>query len=174
MFNKESSFRWRQCTDLQNTTYIPSTDTTMGFVRANSVISSVQLESTRRSSENQEVLFDKDPSNSAKATILLLANISTRTCRDVNLVTMMCVHGNFPHWLSFYPTQWKPNLPKSLWQEWSSPISAAIVKCGEKLVIHSQTSTVQPLKFGNGWTISSHTLLGTWLHIHAAITVNPC
>ena len=29
---------------------------------------------------------------------------------------------------------------------------------------------LQPLKFGNGWVISSHTLLGMWLLIHA---VNP-
>ena len=28
--------------------------------------------------------------------------------------------------------------------------------------IHSQTSTVQPLKFGNGWVISSHTL--QWMY----------
>ena len=27
-----------------------------------------------------------------------------------------------------------------------------------KLLIHSQTSTVQPLKFGNGWVISFHTI----------------
>ena len=39
--------------------------------------------------------------------------------------------------------------------------------CGMKLLIHSQTSTVQPLKFGNGWAISSHILLGMWLLIHA-------
>ena len=29
-----------------------------------------------------------------------------------------------------------------------------------KLLVHSQTSTVRPLKFGNGWVISSHTLWG--------------
>ena len=34
-------------------------------------------------------------------------------------------------------------------------------------LIHSQTSTVQPLTFGNGWVILSHTLLGMWLLIHA-------
>ena len=34
-----------------------------------------------------------------------------------------------------------------------------------ELLIHSQTSVVQPLKFGNGWVISSHTLLGMWLLI---------
>ena len=34
------------------------------------------------------------------------------------------------------------------------------------MLINCQTSTVQPLKFGNGYVISSHTLLGMWLHIH--------
>ena len=33
--------------------------------------------------------------------------------------------------------------------------------------IHSQTSTVAPLKFGNGYVISSRTLMGMWLLIHA-------
>ena len=42
------------------------------------------------------------------------------------------------------------------------------------LLIHSQTSTVQPLKFGDGWVILSHTLLDMWLHIHAEIEVNQC
>ena len=42
------------------------------------------------------------------------------------------------------------------------------------LLIHSQTSTVQPLRLGNGETISSHTLLGMWLLIHAGIKVKPC
>ena len=41
-----------------------------------------------------------------------------------------------------------------------------------KLLIHSLTSTVQPLKFRNGQVISSHTLLGVWLLIHAGIKVN--
>ena len=40
--------------------------------------------------------------------------------------------------------------------------------------IHSQTSTVQPLKFGNGYIISSHTLFGLRLLIHAGNKVNPC
>ena len=31
---------------------------------------------------------------------------------------------------------------------------------------------VQPLKFRNGWVISSHTLHGMWLLIHAGIKVN--
>ena len=43
--------------------------------------------------------------------------------------------------------------------------------CEMKLFIHSQTSTVQQLKFGNGQVISSNTLLGVWLLIHAGIKV---
>ena len=45
---------------------------------------------------------------------------------------------------------------------------------GMKLLIHSYTLTVQPLKFGNGLVISSHTLLNMWLLVHAVIKVNPC
>ena len=41
------------------------------------------------------------------------------------------------------------------------------------LLIHSQTSTVQLLKIGNGYIISSHTLLDMWLLIHAGIKVKP-
>ena len=43
-----------------------------------------------------------------------------------------------------------------------------------KLLSHSETSTVQPLKFGKGKVISSHTLLAMWLLIYAGIKVNPC
>ena len=42
------------------------------------------------------------------------------------------------------------------------------------LLILSQTSTVQPLKFGNAQVISSHTLLGMWLIIHAGIKLTYC
>ena len=48
-------------------------------------------------------------------------------------------------------------------------MNTSIIKCEMKLLIHSQTSTVQPLKFGNGQVISSHTLLGMWLLIHAGL-----
>ena len=42
--------------------------------------------------------------------------------------------------------------------------------CGMKLPTHSQTSTMlSSLKFGNGQIISSHTLLGLWLLIHAEV-----
>ena len=43
-----------------------------------------------------------------------------------------------------------------------------------KLFIHSQTSAVQLLEFGNGKVNSSHSLLGMWLFIHAGIKVKPC
>ena len=41
-------------------------------------------------------------------------------------------------------------------------------------IIHSQTSTVQPLMFGNVEVISSHDLLGPLLLIHVGFKVNPC
>ena len=41
-----------------------------------------------------------------------------------------------------------------------------------KLFIHSQISTVEPLKIGNGWIISTHTLQDIWILIHAGIKVN--
>ena len=49
----------------------------------------------------------------------------------------------------------------------------SIIKCEMKLLINSQTSTVQPLKFGNGYVISSHTLLGMWWLLHAGIKLKP-
>ena len=42
-----------------------------------------------------------------------------------------------------------------------------------KLLIHSQTWTVAPLKFGNGYVISYLILLGIWLLVHAGLTLNP-
>ena len=48
------------------------------------------------------------------------------------------------------------------------------VKCGMKLLIHSQTSTVAPLKFGIGHVISSYILWWMWLFIHAGNKVNLC
>ena len=36
-----------------------------------------------------------------------------------------------------------------------------------KLFIYSHTSTVLPLKFGNRYVISSHTLLGVWLPMYS-------
>ena len=45
--------------------------------------------------------------------------------------------------------------------------------CGIKLLIHSKNSMVQPLKFRNGFVISSHAFLGMELLIHAGIKVKP-
>ena len=42
-----------------------------------------------------------------------------------------------------------------------------------KLLIHTQTSTVQPLQFGKEYIISPHTLLAKWVLIHAEIKVKP-
>ena len=42
-----------------------------------------------------------------------------------------------------------------------------------KLIIHYQTFTVQPLKSVKEPVISSHTLLGMWLHFHDGIEVKP-
>ena len=41
------------------------------------------------------------------------------------------------------------------------------VKCGMKLLTHSQTATAQLFKFENWYVITSNTLLGVWLLIHA-------
>ena len=48
------------------------------------------------------------------------------------------------------------------------------MRCGMKLLIYSQSSTVQPLKYVNGYVISSHTFLGMWILLYAVIKVNPC
>ena len=45
----------------------------------------------------------------------------------------------------------------------------SIIMCGMKLLIHPQTSVVQPLKFGNNFIF---TLLGMWLLIRGGIKVN--
>ena len=48
------------------------------------------------------------------------------------------------------------------------------IKCGMKSLIHCQTSTVLPWKFGNGYMISSHTLRGLWSLIDNGIKIDPC
>ena len=50
----------------------------------------------------------------------------------------------FSKWFNFNPKHAK--------------VITVIIKCGMKLPIQSHTSAVALLKFGNGWTISSHTL----------------
>ena len=42
----------------------------------------------------------------------------------------------------------------------------------DEITYPSRTSTVQPLKFGNGEVISFYTLLGMWLLIHAGLKLN--
>ena len=51
--------------------------------------------------------------------------------------------------------QW-PLLPT--WFNFNPSIITYPVRCGMKLLIHSQNSMKEPLKFGNGYVISSHTL----------------
>ena len=41
--------------------------------------------------------------------------------------------------------------------------------CGMKLLLHSQTSTVEPLRFGDGYMILSQIWLSMWLYIQAEI-----
>ena len=58
-------------------------------------------------------------------------------------------------------------------------VITSIMKCEMKLLVYSQTSKVQPSRCGDGKVISSHTLLGMWLSVHAGIesihvsTTNP-
>ena len=53
-------------------------------------------------------------------------------------------------------------------------VIASIIRQWMKLLIHSQTSTIERLMFENVYIISPRTLLGMWLLIHAGIQVNPC
>ena len=46
-----------------------------------------------------------------------------------------------------------------------------MMKYGMKLLIHSQTSMVEPLKFEKGQVISFYSLLGMWLLIHVGLLV---
>ena len=55
----------------------------------------------------------------------------------------------------------------------STLIPAWIRNC-IRYYVWDQTSTVQLLRFGNAWVISSHTLPHSWLISHAGINVNPC
>ena len=74
--------------------------------------------------------------------------------------------------LSIHINPWK--LLEPLLLTWFNFNPSMDIKWEIKLLIHSQTSTVQPLKFGNGYVIPSNTLMGMWLLIHADIKVNPC
>ena len=57
--------------------------------------------------------------------------------------------------------KWQEPVTPFSWEEtvFTSQVTpTARIKCGMKFLIHSQTSTVPPLKFWNGEVISSHTL----------------
>ena len=47
-------------------------------------------------------------------------------------------------------------------------------KVWDEITYSFQTLTVQPLKFGSGWVVSLHTILGVWLFIHTRIKGNLC
>ena len=51
------------------------------------------------------------------------------------------------------------------WFNFNLEMDASIMKCGVSYL----SIPVLPLKFGNRHVISSHTLLGMWLLIHAGI-----
>ena len=53
---------------------------------------------------------------------------------------------------------------------WILEVIISIAICGMGLFIYSQT--VQPLRFGNGYIISSCILLGMWLVIHMGLLCN--
>ena len=76
-----------------------------------------------------------------------------------------------------------PNIPQISWYYLSrslNPLAIPFTTCfninpivDKKLSFnHFQTSIIAPLKFGYGWIISSHILLGLWLLIHAG-TLRP-
>ena len=55
---------------------------------------------------------------------------------------------------------------------WTWISNYTIIRRGMKFLIRSQKSTVAPLMLRNGWVISPHTLLGTWLLVHDGIKVH--
>ena len=87
--------------------------------------------------------------------------------------------GNIPM-TSEFPVQMTSNGENvSIWWRYHAPPDPVIrVRIGYhprmKLLILSQTSTVQPLKLGDGYAISPHTTLSMWLVIYAGIIINPC
>ena len=73
---------------------------------------------------------------------------------------------------------WFETLSRPLWRQCNAEsqhgeVITPSIKSGMKSFIHSQTSTVQPLTFGNGEVTSSPTLLSMWLLIQSRIKVNP-
>ena len=48
-----------------------------------------------------------------------------------------------------------------------------LIQCAIELLIHYQISTVQPLKFRNGYVIALHTLQWVELFMHAGIKIDP-
>ena len=71
---------------------------------------------------------------------------------------------------NIYPTAPVTNI--DLFKSQQGKVATFIIKCGMKLLIHSQNSTIQPLKYCD--VISAHTLFQMWLYIHVENKVNPC
>ena len=53
-------------------------------------------------------------------------------------------------------------------------VNTSTIKYEMKWLIHSKHSTVQPLKFGNGWIIAFNPLSHMWLLFNRRIKVNTC
>ena len=53
-------------------------------------------------------------------------------------------------------------------------LSLASIDFNSNMDMYLYTSVAAPLKFENGYVISSHTSLGMWLFIHVGIEVYPC
>ena len=65
---------------------------------------------------------------------------------------------------------WKRSLMLTLYYTWISNYNIHYNACDE--TTYPYQTSMAPLKFLNGWLILSHTLLSTWLRIHAVIKVN--
>ena len=65
---------------------------------------------------------------------------------------------------------WKRSLMLTLYYTWISNYNIHYNACDE--TTYPYQTSMAPLKFLNGWLISSHTLLSIWLRIHAVIKVN--
>ena len=98
-------------------------------------------------------------------------NLSWEVC--INLVMNACHHSIY---LSCNPGG--PFANSELLNSYHGKVMKSITKCGMKLFIHSQTSTVALLTFGNGSVISAFTLLDMWSLTYAATEVlekqSPC
>ena len=109
--------------------------------------------------------------------IINVLGINTGSFRRQDSFTVTICKIWINSWLS---TGWKSYMCSEMWL-WILMLRkrkcyAEIIYSNSRrdlLKCHSETSTVQPLKFGNRWIISSNNLLGMWLVTHAGIKVQP-